>query len=140
MQIANILHAVTAYLSIALACVHIYLGTLGLQGAYRAMRDGYVSESWAEHHHLRWYQRIVAGQGTPEIRRAGNETANCGSGARRCADATRVTRKARQMMRSQTMTTLRALLAAGIVFTTFGLAVAKLPRAAADGRQGQGRG
>ena len=62
MQIANILHAVTAYLSIALACVHIYLGTLGLQGAYRAMRDGYVSESWAEHHHLRWYQRIVAGK------------------------------------------------------------------------------
>ena len=62
MQIANILHAVAAYLSIALACVHIYLGTLGLQGAYRAMRDGYVSESWAEHHHLRWYQRIVAGK------------------------------------------------------------------------------
>jgi len=62
MQIANVLHAVAAYLSIALACVHIYLGTLGLQGAYRAMRDGYVSESWAEHHHLRWYQRIVAGK------------------------------------------------------------------------------
>ena len=62
MQVANILHAIAAYLSIALACVHIYLGTLGLQGAYRAMRDGYVSESWAEHHHLRWYQRIVAGK------------------------------------------------------------------------------
>ena len=62
MQIANVLHAIAAYLSIALACVHIYLGTLGLRGAYRAMRDGYVTESWAEHHHLRWYQRIVAGK------------------------------------------------------------------------------
>jgi formate dehydrogenase subunit gamma len=62
MQIANILHAIAAYLSIALACVHMYLGTLGLEGAYRAMRDGYVSESWAEHHHLRWYERIVAGK------------------------------------------------------------------------------
>jgi formate dehydrogenase subunit gamma len=62
MQIANILHAVAAYLSIALACVHIYLGTLGLKGAYRAMRDGYVTESWAEHHHQRWYQRILAGK------------------------------------------------------------------------------
>jgi len=62
MQIANIVHAVVAYLSIALACVHIYLGTIGLQGAYRAMRDGDVSESWAEHHHLRWYQRIVSGK------------------------------------------------------------------------------
>jgi len=62
MQIANIVHAVVAYLSIALACVHIYLGTIGLRGAYRAMRDGYVGESWAEHHHLRWYQRILAGK------------------------------------------------------------------------------
>ena len=36
--------------------------TLGLSGAYRAMRDGYVSASWAEHHHLRWYQRVAAGK------------------------------------------------------------------------------
>jgi formate dehydrogenase subunit gamma len=75
MQVANIVHAVAAYLSIALACVHIYLGTIGLQGAYRAMRDGYVSESWAEHHHLRWYERIVAGKArqkfvVPETREA----------------------------------------------------------------------
>ena len=62
MQWANVIHAVLAYLSIALACVHIYLGTLGLAGAYRAMRDGYVTASWAEHHHLRWYQRVVAGK------------------------------------------------------------------------------
>jgi len=76
MQVANIVHAVVAYLSIALASVHIYLGTIGLQGAYRAMRDGDVSESWAEHHHLRWYQRIVAGKArqkfvAPATREAG---------------------------------------------------------------------
>ena len=62
MQVANILHAIAAYLSIALACVHVYLGTIGVKGAYRAMRDGYVPESWAEHHHERWYRRIVAGK------------------------------------------------------------------------------
>jgi len=62
MQISNVLHMVTAYLSIALACVHIYLGTLGLQGAYRAMRDGYVDESWAEHHHKHWHDDIAAGR------------------------------------------------------------------------------
>jgi len=62
MQVANVLHAIAAYLSIALACVHVYLGTVGLRGAYRAMRDGYVTESWAEHHHLRWYERIRAGK------------------------------------------------------------------------------
>ena len=62
MQYANVVHMLMAYLSIALACVHIYLGTLGMAGAYRAMRDGYVSASWAEHHHLRWYQRVAAGK------------------------------------------------------------------------------
>jgi formate dehydrogenase subunit gamma len=33
-----------------------------MTGAYRAMRDGYVDESWAEHHHLRWYEAVVAGR------------------------------------------------------------------------------
>ena len=62
MQTANIIHMVAAYLAMALACVHIYLGTVGMTGAYRAMRDGYVDESWAEHHHLRWYEAVVAGR------------------------------------------------------------------------------
>jgi formate dehydrogenase subunit gamma len=62
MQVMNVIHMLAAYLSIALACVHIYLGTLGMAGAYRAMRDGYVTASWAEHHHVRWYQRVAAGK------------------------------------------------------------------------------
>jgi formate dehydrogenase subunit gamma len=127
MQVANIVHAVVAYLSIALASVHIYLGTIGLQGAYRAMRDGDVSESWAEHHHLRWYQRIVAGKARPEIRRAGDEEAGArGSRARGSAHAAGMTRRG---LRRGKMTTLRALLAAGLVVTSFGIAVAKLPPA-----------
>jgi len=62
MQVTNVVHMIAAYLSIALACVHVYLGTIGMEDAYRAMRDGYVDEAWAEHHHLRWYQRVVAGK------------------------------------------------------------------------------
>jgi len=62
MQLANATHAVTAYLAIALALVHAYLGTIGLSGAYKAMRYGYVDESWAKHHHLRWYEDIAAGR------------------------------------------------------------------------------
>jgi formate dehydrogenase subunit gamma len=62
MQVANVVHMIAAYLSIALACVHVYLGTIGMEGAYRAMRDGNVAASWAEHHHQRWHQRIVAGK------------------------------------------------------------------------------
>jgi formate dehydrogenase subunit gamma len=62
MQWANIVHMVAAYLSIALACVHIYLGTIGMTGAYDAMRHGYVDASWAEHHHKKWYDDVVAGR------------------------------------------------------------------------------
>jgi len=62
MQTANIIHMICAYLAMALACVHIYLGTIGMTGAYRAMRDGYVDESWAHHHHARWYEDILAGR------------------------------------------------------------------------------
>lgn len=62
MQTANVLHMVAAYVSIALACVHVYLGTIGMTDAYRAMRYGYVDASWAKHHHVRWYEDVVAGR------------------------------------------------------------------------------
>jgi formate dehydrogenase subunit gamma len=62
MQIANVVHAATAYVAIGLAFVHVYLGTIGMVDAYKAMRYGYVDESWAKHHHLRWYQEVVAGR------------------------------------------------------------------------------
>ena len=55
--------------------MHIYLGTIGMEGAYRAMRDGYVDESWAKHHHLRWYEEVVAGKAPREIREAGGGAA-----------------------------------------------------------------
>jgi formate dehydrogenase subunit gamma len=62
MQWANVVHVVCAYGAIALALVHMYLGTIGQVGSYRAMRYGYVDESWAKHHHLRWYQAVVEGR------------------------------------------------------------------------------
>jgi formate dehydrogenase subunit gamma len=62
MQIANVVHMSTAYLAIAVSLVHVYLGTIGMVGAYRAMRYGYVDGSWAKHHHLRWYEEVVAGR------------------------------------------------------------------------------
>ena len=62
MQTANVVHMIAAYLAIALALVHIYLGTLGMKGAYEAMRTGYVDETWARHHHAVWYEEIKAGK------------------------------------------------------------------------------
>jgi formate dehydrogenase subunit gamma len=71
MQTANVIHLISAYGAMALACVHIYLGTIGMTGAYRAMRDGYVDESWAEHHHLRWYEDVMAGRRHERVLPAG---------------------------------------------------------------------
>jgi formate dehydrogenase subunit gamma len=44
------------------ALAHIYMGTLGMAGAYRAMSDGYVDETWAKEHHLYWYEDVKAGK------------------------------------------------------------------------------
>jgi formate dehydrogenase subunit gamma len=65
MQWANVAHVICAYGAIALALVHMYLGTIGQVGSYRAMRYGYVDESWAKHHHERWYRQVVEG-GVPQ--------------------------------------------------------------------------
>jgi len=62
MQEAWIWHAVAALIYIALALGHIYLGTLGVEGAYQAMRTGYVDEVWAKEHHPIWYDEVKSGR------------------------------------------------------------------------------
>jgi formate dehydrogenase subunit gamma len=70
---ANIIHAIAAVLVIALALGHIYMGTIGVEGAYGSMRNGYVDESWAKEHHQLWYEDVKSGKvkagkatGTPQ--------------------------------------------------------------------------
>ena len=59
MQYANVVHAVTAVLFIGMIFGHIYLGTVGLEGAYQNMRnDGLVDETWAREHHEYWYNEV----------------------------------------------------------------------------------
>ncbi|MCD6076866.1 MAG: putative formate dehydrogenase subunit precursor [Ramlibacter sp.] len=62
MQIAHMVHAVAAVLMMAMLFMHIYMGTIGMRGAYRAMREGYVDEEWAREHHAYWYEDIRAGK------------------------------------------------------------------------------
>jgi formate dehydrogenase subunit gamma len=62
MQTANIVHISCAMVMIFLASFHIYLGTLGMQGAYEGMRTGYVDETWAREHHELWYEEVKAGR------------------------------------------------------------------------------
>jgi formate dehydrogenase subunit gamma len=62
MQIANLIHGICAILAMAMACFHIYLGTVGMQGALAAMKTGYVDETWAREHHQYWYEEVKAGK------------------------------------------------------------------------------
>jgi formate dehydrogenase subunit gamma len=62
MQLANLIHGISAILAMAMACFHIYLGTVGMQGALAAMKTGYVDETWAKEHHQHWYDEVKAGK------------------------------------------------------------------------------
>jgi formate dehydrogenase subunit gamma len=62
MQVAHMIHAVSAILMMMLLFGHIYLGTVGVKGAYQGMRTGYVDEAWAQEHHEFWYQDIKSGR------------------------------------------------------------------------------
>ena len=71
MQQANVVHAIAAILFMSASFGHIYLGTVGMEGAYRAMRDGYVDEEWAREHHSLWHEEVKQGK-RPEKIVAGN--------------------------------------------------------------------
>ena len=63
MQDAWVWHASAAILYIAISLGHIYLGTIGLEGSYQAMRKGYVDEAWAKEHHEYWYDEVKSDKG-----------------------------------------------------------------------------
>jgi formate dehydrogenase subunit gamma len=62
MQQAHVIHAIAALLFIAMSFGHIYMGTLGVEGAYDSMRTGHVDETWAKEHHEYWYDEVKAGR------------------------------------------------------------------------------
>ena len=62
MQLAWTWHAIAAVLFMLGAMGHIYIGTLGMEGAFKAMKEGYVDETWAREHHQYWYEDIKAGR------------------------------------------------------------------------------
>ena len=62
MQIANMIHGVAALFMMAMFIGHIYMGTIGMRGAYKAMRTGYVDETWAKEHHELWYDDVKSGK------------------------------------------------------------------------------
>lgn len=54
LQLLTVIHAVIAMLFIAAMLAHIYIGTIGMEGAFEAMGSGEVDLNWAREHHSLW--------------------------------------------------------------------------------------
>jgi formate dehydrogenase subunit gamma len=52
-------HAIIALLFIALILGHIYIGTIGMEGAFEAMGQGTVDLNWAKEHHSLWLEQAA---------------------------------------------------------------------------------
>src|SRR3954465_11355976 len=60
LQFWTVIHAVIAMLFIAAILGHIYIGTIGMEGAFDAMGTGEVDLNWAKEHHSLWAEEEMA--------------------------------------------------------------------------------
>jgi formate dehydrogenase subunit gamma len=60
LQFWTVIHAVIAMLFIAAMLAHIYIGTVGMEGAFEAMGTGEVDLNWAKEHHSLWVEEELA--------------------------------------------------------------------------------
>ena len=64
MEVANIVHSVSSLVLIAFVFLHIYLATIGSEGAFEGMISGEVDENWVKKHHDVWFDEIKEQQGS----------------------------------------------------------------------------
>jgi formate dehydrogenase subunit gamma len=60
MQTGQVVHGLLALGMIAAMLGHIYIGTLGMEGAFDAMGSGDVDVAWAKEHHALWVEEEQA--------------------------------------------------------------------------------
>jgi formate dehydrogenase subunit gamma len=69
MQLAQVIHGVVAVLFVAVMLAHIYIGTIGMEGAFEAMGEGTVDLNWAKEHHSLWLEEENARIGPDDLQR-----------------------------------------------------------------------
>jgi formate dehydrogenase subunit gamma len=62
-QLSQLWHAILSLVMIGVIIAHIYIGWIGMEGAYDAMGSGQVDENWAREHHNLWAAEIGLGPG-----------------------------------------------------------------------------
>ena len=75
MQLAQMVHSIVAVLFVAVMLAHIYIGTIGMEGAFEAMGKGTVDVNWAKEHHRLWLEEQDARTGANDARRQPAATA-----------------------------------------------------------------
>jgi formate dehydrogenase subunit gamma len=58
LQLAHIIHTIAAVAVMAFFVVHLYLATVGVEGALESMVNGHVDANWAKQHHDLWYEQV----------------------------------------------------------------------------------
>ena len=66
MQLAQALHGVVGALYVTAMLVHVYMGTIGMEGAFEGMATGDVDVNWAKSHHSLWYEEEVTRTGADQ--------------------------------------------------------------------------
>jgi formate dehydrogenase subunit gamma len=66
MQTAEMVHGIAAAVFIAFMLSHIYIGTLGTEGAFEGMWDGTVDENYAREHHRLWVEKAGVAARPPQ--------------------------------------------------------------------------
>ena len=59
MQFSQIWHTIVSFALIGIILAHIYIGSVGMEGAFDAMGNGEVEEQWAREHHSLWLDEVI---------------------------------------------------------------------------------
>jgi formate dehydrogenase subunit gamma len=70
MQLATLWHSIMAFVLTAIILAHIYIGSVGMEGAFDAMGSGEVEEQWAREHHGLWLEELQEKGHAPDSRKA----------------------------------------------------------------------
>ncbi len=62
LQFANMIHGLLGVVLVAIIIAHVYIGTLGMEGAFSAMGSGDVDANWAREHHSVWADKVLGPQ------------------------------------------------------------------------------
>ncbi|MFN3209447.1 MAG: formate dehydrogenase subunit gamma [Roseovarius sp.] len=66
MQYSQLWHAIVSFVLMAIVIAHIYIGSIGMEGAYDAMGSGEVEEQWAREHHSLWLDEVKKREDEPK--------------------------------------------------------------------------